>query len=213
MHTKQCRRGFTLMEIIIASIVMVGFFVGVYKVYSAVMKSAKKTNWSLSAQQWARNGLTLIREEMQRASDKIEFDGIGKSTITPMPFKINATSPVPDGGKIAEWYICIPFKNVEGTEPGAVLKSTLTLQGGKVTYERKKESGDNSHDPDITRVIMENVGSFSIDIEPLDVDFSEKGKLVKLGVELKHPSTTEFPDTRVIEETAAKVEVEVTKGL
>ncbi|MFZ2959478.1 MAG: prepilin-type N-terminal cleavage/methylation domain-containing protein [Candidatus Ozemobacteraceae bacterium] len=199
---------FTLIEVIIASMVLVIFFIGIYSIYSGVTKSVRRAQWSLSAQQMARTGLGFLREEMQRASDRVDISGMGKVIYTPKPMTLTVGDPVPDG-TVAQWAICVPFTNGTSPRPGAEITCQVQLQGRKLVYTR---TGGLTDDPDINgKVLVENVEAMTTSKVALDTTGSliATGSLVTMKIKLQHPIRPEFQDTRVIEETAAKVEVQV----
>jgi len=56
---------------------------------------------------------------------------------------------------------------------------------------------------------MENVHSVDLSVSAFDVDSATGSQLVTIAVELRHPEKTQFPNTKVVESTAAKVDVKV----
>ncbi len=205
---RQPSRGITLVEILIAAMVISMTFSAVYFVYRGVTKSFTATNWSLTMQTHARNGLTFLREEMQRASYKttIKISEVQVEEDKQMKVKEGTTQ---GDAVLAEWFIGIPFRT-DVPSSGACFKSSVELSGGKLLYKKVLESGTNPGEPVFNgRVLMENVSSASIAVSAFDVDAATGSQLVTVAVELHHPDKDHFPNTKVIEQTGAKVDVKV----
>ncbi|HOY67274.1 MAG TPA: prepilin-type N-terminal cleavage/methylation domain-containing protein [Candidatus Ozemobacteraceae bacterium] len=201
-------RGFTLLEILIAASVLTIFLTGVYKLYRGVVRSFQQANWSLAMQTEARNGLTFLREEMQRASYKTTIS-IGSVVVDEeKTMKIRQGTTQTDA-VLAEWYIGIPFRT-DTPSTGACFKSTVAMSGGKLVYTKTLDSGTNTGEPLFNgKVLMENLTSVALNLEPFDVDDASGTKLVSIVVELRHPMRDQYPNTKVIERTGAKVDVKV----
>lgn len=208
---RTCAKGFTLLEVLIAASVLSVFLTGVYYVYKGVTRSFRQTNWSLAMQTHARNGLTFLREEMQRASYKTTIN-IGSVIVQETKnMKIRAGTTDSDG-VIAEWYIGIPFRT-DVPSSGACFKSSVEFSGGKLIYKKSLDPDSPPNNPGETlfagKVLMENLHSVFLDASAFDVDSATGSQLISISVELRHPETTQFPNTKVIEQTAAKVDVKV----
>ncbi len=209
-----CRRGksgFTVLEILIGATVLAIFLGGVYQVYRGVTRSFRQSNWSLTMQTHARNGLTFLREEMQRASYKTTIN-IGSVIV-----EDDKTMKVREGQTtsdkvLAEWYIGIPIRT-DIPNSGACFKSSVEFSGGKLIYKKALDPGSPPNtlgEPLYTgKVLMENVHSIDLSVSAFDVDAATASQLVTIAVELRHPEKTQFPNTKVIESTAAKVDVKV----
>jgi len=197
-----------MLEILIGASVLAIFLTGVYQVYRGVTRSFRQTNWSLTMQTHARNGLTFLREEMQRASYKTTIN-IGSVVV-----EDDKTMKVREGQTttdqvLAEWYIGIPFRT-DISNSGACFKSSVAFSGGKLVYTKTLDSGTNPGETEFSgRVLMENLHSVDISVSAFDVDSATGSQLVTIAVELRHPEKTQFPNTKVVESTAAKVDVKV----
>ncbi|HEY9070082.1 MAG TPA: prepilin-type N-terminal cleavage/methylation domain-containing protein [Candidatus Ozemobacteraceae bacterium] len=201
-------RGFTLLEILIAASVLTIFLTGVYRVYRGVARSFQQTSWSLAMQTEARNGLTFLREEMQRASYKTTISIASVVIEDSKMMKIRSGTTQSDA-VLAEWYIGIPFRT-DTPSTGACFKSSVAFSGGKLVYTKTLDSGTNTGEPLFNgKVLMQNLASVTLALEPFDIDDASGTKLVNIIVELRHPMREQYPNTKVIERTAAKVDVKV----
>lgn len=206
------KRAFTLVEILIASVVLAMLMTVVYKLYFGVSRSFQKGSWSLNAQNKLRNSLNYVREEMQKASFKtiVGLNGV-VGTDTANPFKV-ANGEITNG-KIATWYICLPFVSYDATSPGAVYQCELKLNGGKLIYTKALIDGSDPKGVEHAvnnYVIIRNVSKIEVSTENFDVDKMSAGKLIVLKAEVRHPDVINFPSTHVVAQTGAKVELTVT---
>lgn len=209
---RKSRPGFTLVEILVAAFVLSIFMTAVYKVYRGVTTSFQQASWAMSAQIEARNGLNFLREELQRASPETTI-GIGSVVITAGTDQMTVNrGTYTTNGELAKWFIGIPSKNAGGVnEPGCLFESTIKFQGGKVFYKKAVAGGTKPAGEAVwnDKVIMSNVASISISTTEFEPGQPTLGTLVGLAVEMRHPDAVRFPHTKIIEHTAAKVEVEV----
>ncbi len=205
------KNGFTVLEILIGATVLAIFLGSVYQVYRGVTRSFRQSNWSLTMQTHARNGLTFLREEMQRASYKTIIKIGSVDVKDDMTMKVQEGQTTSDQ-VLAEWYIGIPFQDAIPNS-GACFKSSVELSGGKLIYKKALDPDSPPNtlgEPLYTgRVLMENVHSIDLSVSAFNVDSATGSQLITIAVELRHPETAQFPNTKVIESTAAKVDVKV----
>ncbi len=211
---KRAPKGFTLLEIMIASMVLAIFTLVGYRVFIAMSRSFQKGSWALATQNKLRNGLHFIREEMQKATYRtdVKVDG---TVITPDDFELSLTSATEvTSGKIARWYICLPFVTDDADSPGAVFECELKLENGKLLYSKACIEGSdplNKEKPLSNYKVVEDVSKIEIEKKEYE-EFDEKtnlGSLITMIVTIKHYDEKSFPDAYVSDRTAAKVEVKV----
>jgi prepilin-type N-terminal cleavage/methylation domain-containing protein len=204
------KRGFTLIEIMVAAVVCTIFFTGVYRIYRAVTSSMKRSQWSLKAQQHAQNGLNFLREEMQRASYK-SMVKINETKIEAAGYEFYLANsfPITTDQELAHWSICVPIPNSDS----AILRSSLKLQGGQILYSRTGDTKAPQEKPFVDKPLISDVATVSVTLEEFDPAMEVPGTLIKMQVAIRHPDRVNFPYTYVEAQTGAKVEVEVKQGL
>ena len=214
VHCKNKKYGFTLIEISI-SIAIFALIMGMaYKVFSGASFGLQRSTKSLKMQNEMRNGLTFIREEMQRASYESHIAINGNTLDESRKFSLTKDAEI-DGKtnkKLAEWFICKPFIAAEpGT--GVVFKCTLKLSDNKIYYTKTVDKGaDASEHLYNNKVVMTQVGTIKISTEEYTAGSSNKGALIEIET-FAVGSTKGQSDLTVSAQTGAKVEVEVVRNL
>ena len=203
------KRGFTIVEILVAAAICAVFFTGVYRIYRSVTRTMQRSQWSLKAQQHAQNGLNFLREEMQRASYKTTVK-INETTFETAGFEfyLSNSFPASTDQELARWTIGVPVPGGDS----AILKSSLKLAGGKLLYTRTADAKAPQDKAFTDRAVISDIASLTITTEPFDPAMEIAGTLVKISVTIRHPDQVRFPTTFVDAQTGAKVEVEVKTG-
>ena len=208
--------GITLVEILIASAVLSLLTLFGYKIFIAMSLSFQKGSWALATQNKLRNGLHLIREEMQKATYRTDVT-INGTTISDAGFEFSlASADEITNGNIAQWYICLPFVDGDADSPGAIFKCELKLSDGTILLSKGLEEGSDPLGKEKTysnHKIVENVEKIDLEVEDFDPDNKQMGSLISLIVKVVHSDTRHFPDAHVIDRTGAKVETEVLRTL
>jgi prepilin-type N-terminal cleavage/methylation domain-containing protein len=212
------KNGFTMVEMLIASAVLTIFLVAGYKVFVAISRSFQKGSWSLATQNKLRNGLTFIREEMQKATYKtdVKLDG---TVITKDGYKfhLNSNDEITNNAEIAAWKICMPFVDGDtSVSPGAIFECSLELKDGKLLYTKTLKTGSDPQNKERllnNYMVVEDVAKITLGTTLFDPDDPEKGSLISVEIEIRHPDTNNFANTHVIDRTGAKVELEVKADL
>ena len=213
------KNAFTLIEILVASVVLATFMTVSYKLYSGVSLSFQKGSWSLNAQNKLRNALTFIREEMQKASfpTKITMSGVlGTDAGFELKYKDGTTKPTATAVTLATWHICLPVVTYDKTSDGADYQCELKLKGGNLVYSKKLTPGGGTDSKHIEHgysnyVFLRNVSKVEMSSKPFDIDKISPGKVVVIKITVRHPDHINFPYTHVVSETGAKVELTVKK--
>lgn len=208
------KRAFTIVEVSVAAILFVVVCGAVYKIFSGVSTGFQRSTKSLNMQNEMRNGLTYMREEMQRASyrSEVKINGTGVKEDG-FEFKISkepTIDPMAASGKtIAKWYICKPFN--KSTNTGCVFEATLSCKEGEIIYNRVykpgEEKGSAENEGEVKdKVLMKGIGKLNIDLE------ENAGTMVNVEV-FGYDKTHSQPDLNTTAQTGAKVEVKVKKEL
>ena len=203
------------MEVIIASMILAMTMGAAYKIFSSTSMGFQRSTKVLAMQNEMRNGLTFIREEMQRASYRSEIKVNGnKIEETGYEFHLcNETDVNGDTNKIlAKWAICKPFKK---DNTGAVYECTLRISDRKILYTKIEKETKGSSDPNETlyndKVIMQQVGKIKFSTEEFTSGTSNQG--VQVNIETyAYNSTSGQPDLSISAQTGARVEVKLVKG-
>ncbi len=227
-------QGFTLVEILIAAIIVSMLLGGVFKVYQIVMRTHESSSWVLANTNTIRNGLTLLRQDLARST---QFFLVGSTGAELDPgFAVQTsfygltgaagatqTVTVPRGDSqtknIMRFSMCQPRRILPG-EPvfsGEIVTCRLKVDGDKLVYERVVDQPVNddtlaSRTQDLVKQIA--VGSFTVQL------FVEKqSAAATLSVKLKNfcwlTVTCQHPRygaTKVVETLGAPFEVPVAAG-
>lgn len=144
-NLKKSKRAFTLVEVLIACVVMAMFMTGVYQLFIGGSKTAGRAQWISGTVDQMRNTLSYISRDIRSAtypttlfSDTF-YDPCDNSDISvPAQFylrihKDGAPIPVPASGelKVMSWVVCEPEK--PKNSPGKIVKNELYLDH-KFTY-------------------------------------------------------------------------------
>ena len=205
------KRAFTIVEVSIAAILFVVVCGAAYKIFSGVSTGFQRSTKSLNMQNEMRNGLTYMREEMQRASyrSEVKINGTGVKEDG-YEFNISKNSPInpmaSSGNVIARWYICKPFNKSANT--GCVLKAELSCKEGEIIYNRtyEEKASEEKEGEVINKVLMKGIGKLNIDKE------ENAGTMVNVEV-FGYDKTHSQPDLNTTAQTGAKLEVKVKKEL
>ncbi|MBU1109065.1 MAG: prepilin-type N-terminal cleavage/methylation domain-containing protein [Candidatus Riflebacteria bacterium] len=218
------KRGFTLVEILIAATILSLILVISYKVFVSFSRSFQQGSWSLNTQNKLRNALSLIREEMQKATP-LTVVSMSGTAITEASYELNLTysaigldadgwCKLPGNSDIASWYICLPYVTGDADSPGARFKCELKLENGQIIYTKTLEDGSDPKNKERifnNHRIIEDVASVLVKLDAFDPDDKTAmvASLVSLKVRVDHPDKNAYEFAHVIAETGAKIEVPV----
>lgn len=215
VHKNNKKLGFTVIEVIIASMVLALTMGAAYKIFSSTSMGFQRSTKVLAMQNEMRNGLTFIREEMQRASYRSEIK-INGSEIKEDGYEFHLCNETDIDGStnkiLAKWTICKPFKK---DNTGAVYECTLRISDRKILYTKTEKETKGSSDPSETlykdKVVMTQVGKIKFSTEEFTTGTSNKGVQVNIET-FAYNSTKGQPDLNVYAQTGAKIEVKLVKG-
>lgn len=203
----------TLVEGVIASLVLSLVVVIAWRLFMTGAKSAELAAWHTKCQQQLRNGLKLLRDDIAHASYPSEVGPTAVNVTRPgFGFKFHPGQvTLSDGAAstaLAEFWICRPTKTGFGAaedDPGERIHATLATDGNTVRY--KKEGAVNpAHNCD--RVLFDEVDYVKLE-GPASAP-AEKASTCAIEVKTVHKI---WKQSGVIERTVAKVEVDVSAGL
>ncbi len=221
-------QGFTLLEILIASSILVLMMTAAYNIYRSVARTQDVGHWSSTAANQLRNGLGLLRTEITRSTPPTEITQKGTTLIGDAKYQIlygppsnPYTNDFSSGDtKLIEFFMCQPGKlgkldapgdsfalpgvKSEGTE---VMQGLLEIVGKKLVYRRtiiSQPSTVAKKTPEYFQEICANPKSIEIQIIETP-DLSVKARnIIRVTVVAQHPR---YPETRVTETMEAAFEV------
>ncbi len=226
---KSRRTGVTLIEIMMgASILALLFFVS-YRLFSSFTRTQEVGHWAATTTKQLRNGLTLLRNELSRATKPEVVTQKGSQTFNTgngdreqflylpdtVPFE---TEDVGTDRKLVHFYMCRPGKRGLPGETDIdpeIISGALFLSGGRLRYRRTVEAQPADF-PDkigaIEQVIAENISKVVISVkEVADLnDLSVKNRnILTISLTSKHPR---YPNSTVTESLEATFEVPAKRG-
>jgi len=218
-------QGVTLVEVLIASVVMVALLTAVYEIYSVVMRTSVMGSWTNTTTSDLRNGLNLLRSEVtritqpemitQKGSELIEGEAAKAKLYAPsnLPF----SSDLKNGDlKLLQFYMCQPGKKDvpgEPDEPPEVMKGLFQLANNKLIYTREVISQNTSvasKTAPISQIICRDPSKIEISIREAPATLSVKLRnFIQIKVTATHPR---YNQTTVTETMEAPFEVPFAKG-
>jgi len=223
------RSGVTLIEIMMgASILAMLFFVS-YRLFSSFTRTQEVGHWAATTTKQLRNGLTLLRNELSRATKPEVVTQKGSEPFNTgngdreqflylpdtVPFE---TEDVGTDRKLVHFYMCRPGKKSLPGETDIdpeILSGALFLSGGKLRYRRTVETQPADF-PDkigaLEQVVAENISKIVISSkEVADLnDLSVKNRnILTISLTSKHPR---YPNSTVTESLEATFEVPTKRG-
>ncbi|MBF0545086.1 MAG: prepilin-type N-terminal cleavage/methylation domain-containing protein [Candidatus Riflebacteria bacterium] len=195
--------GFTMVELVVAALVLSVFLTGGYMVYRSVLGTVKQTSWSLSAQQKARNGLDFARREMERASYFSRCTPSSINTID-LNYEFNLWPGAyknPVDQMVASWAVCSPLS---GGSTGFVMRCGLRYYAGRLMYYKTREQGPDLSENEVSgKILMDNVASLTVSKSQFGTG---TGSQIIMEVELRDP---EHIETKVHERIGAAIPVKL----
>lgn len=221
-------RGFTLLEILIASSILVMAMTAAYSIYRSVARTQEVGHWTSMTANQLRNGLTLLRNEITRATPPTQITQQGTT-----PFGDPAqgflygppTNPYTNDfssgdTKLIEFFMCQPGKRGKLDAPGEpfaipgvksedpeIMQGLLEIVGRKLVYRRTIISQPGTvvqKTPTYFQEICANPKSIEIKITQTP-DLSVKARnIIHVTVVAQHPR---YPETKVTESMEAAFEV------
>ncbi|MBF0406826.1 MAG: hypothetical protein HQM10_05710 [Candidatus Riflebacteria bacterium] len=220
--TFSSKDAFTLVEIIIAALVLVMLLSGLYDLFMHFRRVNERGMWVAQTTNKMRIGLDFLRQELnkvsipsivsQRGTEPFGDDRPKKLYHAGNPFSLtNCSNNTP----LLRFFMCLPgSKDIIG-EPAKdplIMEGYLEVKNKKLVYRRSFVSGDPSLIGEVSQVICED--PFKIDLRILPVTDQtllavNMRNFVELKIEAQSPK---YPETRVIEKIEAPFEVEFQQG-
>lgn len=236
MKNKNITTGYTLVELLIGAGILALLISIVYKVYSSVAYTQEVGHWVAKTTTQIRNGLTLLRNEISRATPPSIITQKGAITDTfPDEYKklFILNNPLnieirPNSGninqKVIKFFMCqagkkggnnssdpdaIPGINSESCE---VMQGLLEVVGNKILYHRSIVSQPTdvvNKTAELSQEICSNLASLSIEVIPTTQINVKSRNLLRITITSRHPKYT---NTTVTESIEATFEVDFTTG-
>ncbi len=228
-NKRKISQGFTLVEIMVAASVLAILFYFVYLLFASFARTQEMGHWNLTTIKQLRNGLTLLRNEIGRATypevvtqkGSEAFDtgngDLERFLYVPavIPFE---TEAINIDQKLIQFFMCRPGRSsLPGTTDigPELITGTLSLEGGKLRYRRTIESQPAEFEEkisEISQIIADNLSKIEISTKEVpateDLSVSNKNFLV-ISLTARHPRYT---NTIVRETIEAPFEVDVKRG-
>jgi len=225
------KKAFTVLEILIAAIILASFMGGVYKVFRSVARSQEISAWCSGTTTFIRNGLTLVRNEIGRVCKpkKMTQKGIeeidDQAAVAPYEkLKLPALSDrritnFSANKPILVFYMCKPSKEGIPGEPDRgceIMKGELKIENGKIYYERSVVTNQNVPPEEQTHPLKQLICETPLKVEISLRKASDQNILsvklrnfVGISITAVHPK---YPTTKIVEEVEAPFEVEPLEG-
>ena len=207
MVHKNRKTGFTIVEISIASAVLVMVLFAAYSVFSGASTSFTRSTKSLSIQNELRNALNFIREEMQRASYHSVIKVNGAEVDRGEQYQLFFSSGEIDGSlsnkELVNWTICKPKSNGSC----AIYRCNLVINKGDLVYT-KQGSGASDEMTFLNKVVLRNVDKIKITKEDKHPTNKIIGALVNIEVFVADKSNSSQEKIIVSAQTGARVDVQ-----
>jgi hypothetical protein len=208
----RARSGVTLVEIIVGSLVMVALLSAVYRIFRSSTYVMKAGMWTTNAQNQVRNTLTLLNGEIGRASVFSTVSATGVAVDPDPKYKLHYKSgPIDDAynGPILKFYQCRSAITISSPpDPGAKVFCEVRKQGKKLIINKEKsaDSGATEEKVYANRVLLDDIAEIRLTVDPAMANEQMAKALLNIVITVKDPQN---PNRKVIEETKAKVDVEV----
>lgn len=218
------RGGFTLVEILVASAVLAVLALGVFRVFGSANRANVQALWYTKAQSEARELLSLIRNDLAKAScpSDVQEMSVVRTPCTATITQGDITLPGADGAVILQFDINKPSISTpthSGPPGGESTTCALRAFGTTLNYTRQGDAA-----PAMNKDVCEDVAKITIEVRrnasgaggagppppsaPVDA-YDTDGSVVEITVELRHPQPELFPQSSVIEKTTARIPVPV----
>ncbi len=210
--------GFTLVEVLIGSCVLVVLFAGCWMLFSTVRRMNDISTWQTARQVEMRVGLQMVREDLMRACYPTIVDRASSEVVQEASHRLffkdggpHVLSSAP-AGEYLRFYACKPSKNcgTSSDTPGNVMECKLSVEGTSLRYERihGPVPGITGNEPDMpafNKLIINDVAELNIQLSST-ASAEYTMNFCTMSVRCLHPK----PDcnTQVTEETGAKIEVD-----
>lgn len=205
------RRGFTLVEILVASAVLAILAVGIFRVFRSANRANVQALWYTKAQSQARELLSLIRNDLAKAACP---STVTDAAVTRTPCTASITQgetelPGGDGTILMQFDINTPSVSTSvETKAGTSATCALRAFGNTLNYTREGDAA-----PAMNKDVCEDVAKVTIEVRANSSSsndaYDTDGSVVEITVELRHPQPELFPESSVIEKTTARLPVPV----
>ena len=202
-------RGVTLIEIIVASMVMVMVLSAIYRIFRSSAGVMQAGMWTTNAQNEVRNTLTFLSGEISRAG---AFATVTETGVTPDPdpkyqlyFK-RGTIDKDFSGVILKFYQCRTAINLPPTpDPGGRVFCEVKKEQGNLIINKTLEAGSSTEKLFSEKVLLSDVAEIKMESQVAAVGEQMAKALLTIVITVADPKKTSRLATS---ETKAKVDVE-----
>lgn len=231
------RRGFTLVEILVGSTVLVGLMFGAYNVFSSANREASLAAWTSSAQKELKLGLKRISNELAKASyyrkispseiTYLDLNGdpggtnpedveelfqveVKLASSAPKTLAENTSPTITDTAtkqRLLLWFQAEPLQEGVADE-GYLAACEVFVEGGSIFLQRQYLHGNAAKVTEEVVELIRNVEEISTAART-KTDTSEilHGSMIDLQVRVHHPNTGLFPNSKLSQQTTFRVPV------
>ncbi|MBI3890077.1 MAG: hypothetical protein HY303_00950 [Candidatus Wallbacteria bacterium] len=208
----------TLVEGVVAVLVLSLVVIIAWRVFTTAAKSAELSAWHTKCQQQLRNGLKLLRDDLAHASyPSIVGPTAVQITKAGRGFKFHKGKVDCAGGAadtpLLDFYICKPKRQgfdavTDAKNPGLEIHATLATKGNTVVYKKVGATGPDAPVLNCDRVLFDEVDYIALD-GPASAP-AETSTTCSIQIKTIHKF---WKQSGVVEQTMPKVEVDLSAGL
>lgn len=218
--TRCNRLGITLIEVMIGASVLAMLFFVTFRLFSSFSRTQEMGHWSATTTKQLRNGLTLLRNELSRAtrpeivtqkgSESFDTGNGDREHFLYLPAAMPFETETITNQKLLHFYMCRPGRsNLPGESDigPEILAGSLYLENGKLIYRRAVEAQPADFSDKIsalTQVVSENISKISMSVQEVadTDDLSVKNRnILTISLTARHPRYQNSTVTETIEAT------------
>jgi len=204
-------KGMTFIEIVVAGVVLVVLFGGIYKLFQSGSSVMRAGFWVNKAQNQVRNTLTLIRDEINHSNRFLKVTENGPDEMDAGKYVFKFKKGIIDSsfdGPIFQFYQCQTRVEFGGKveKEGSAVFCEISKKGSNLVMKKVVDTGTPIERLFPERVLLENVTQ----IKTGSVDGAKQEQMVETMISFLITVTDPLqPDRSVTEETKAKVDAKV----
>ncbi len=205
-QVKNPRVAFTLVEVLISSMILVTLFTAVFKIFRSSTYMMKAGMWTTKAQNSMRNTLTLLRDEIAKSTwfTTVTENGIIEKSGDYYFYYKKGELSTTFNGPIFKFYQCRTAIDLPGqTSPGSAVYCEVVKTGSKLFFTKTQKEGTSDETTFTQKLLLEDISKIKIDDIAAASTEQMAQKMISIVFSAADP---EKPDRLVTEETKAKVD-------